>query len=194
MITVRSMIIIAEKDYYSTNKPSLMKKVTVFLFLSLAILTLTISCKNSRERKSHAVVGEAQADSASIMLIGKDIITDIVLKPDTLGDPWEVEKVKGFSGDRMLRKLLENIYSEKVTAWDCRYEETLQPAAIKDLEKKFGSDLSRIGKVQFVEDWYFDTNKNIIVKKVKSVAFGYSTPGSDETPLRYNAFFRIKAN
>ena len=189
---VSSMIITGEKDYYSTNKLTNMKKVTVFVFLSFTIFFLFISCKNSAEKKSNTVASEAPTDTTALMLISRDIITDIVLKPDTLGDPWEVEKVKGFSGDRMFRTLLESIYSEKITAFDCRNEETLQPAKIKDLEKEFGSDLSRIGKVQFVEDWYFDTNKSSIVKKVKSVAFGYSTPGSGDVLVRYNAFFRIK--
>jgi hypothetical protein len=169
-----------------------MKRVIVSLVLCLTLFFLVSSCKNSVEKKTIAVATEAPADSAAMMIIGKDIITDIVLKPDTLGDPWEAEKVKGFSGEKMFRKLLENIYSEKITAWDCRNEETLQPAKIKDLEKQFGSDLSRIGKVQFLEDWYYDINKNIIVKRVKSVSFGYSTPGSTDMPVRYNAFFRIK--
>lgn len=158
------------------------------------MILLAVSCRNSAEKKTVNATNASSSDTAGLVLIGKDIITEIILKPDTTGDPWEVEKVKGFNGTAMFRTLLNNIYNQKLTVYDCREDVALKSENIKELENNFGSDLSKIGKVQFTEDWYFDKNNNRIIKKIKSVAFGYVTPGTEGLPVRYNAFFRIKTN
>jgi hypothetical protein len=170
-----------------------MKKAKVFFLFGLTILLLAGACKNSAEKKSGNATNVQATDTTGLMLVGKDIITDIVLKPDTAGDPWEVEKVKGFRGDKMFRELLDNIYTGKVTVYDCRVDKALTTSEIRDLEKEFDSDVSRIGKVQFTEDWYFDTNRNSIIKKVKSVSFGFSMGTSGDMSLRYKALFRIRS-
>jgi hypothetical protein len=169
-----------------------MKRIKLIVFLGIAILMLSGACKNSTSKKTGAATNITETDTTGLMLIGKDIITDIVLKPDTLGDPWEVEKVKGFTGDRMFKIIFDRIYSEKVTVYDCREDKALSLSEIKDLEKEFNSDLSKIGKVQFTEDWYFDTNKNIIVKRIKAVSFGFAMERTNDMPVRYKALFRLK--
>jgi hypothetical protein len=173
-------------------KLKIMKRVRFLALLGLAIFCLMITCKNNGDKKETVSSNDYPADTAGLMLIGKDIITDIILKPDTTGDQWEVEKVKGFSGERMFKLLFDRIYSEKLTVYDCREEKMLNATEIKDLEKEFNSDLSKIGKAQFTEDWYFDTNKNIIVKKTKSVSFGFELNTAPDVPARYKALFRIK--
>ena len=185
------MIKTGVKDFFlKFNK---MERFKVFAFICLSILLMVSSCKNQGEKKNHLTANENPGDTTGLMIIGKDIITDIVLKPDTLGDPWEVEKVKGFSGNRMFKTLFDRIHNEKVTVWDCRSDKKLSSAEIKDLEKEFNSDLSKIGKVQFTEDWYFDTNRNVIVKKIKSVSFGFAMEGAPDLPVRYKALFRLKS-
>lgn len=171
-----------------------MKEIIRFSLISLVMVLMAVSCRNSAEKKMSNVTNTGSSDTAGLVLIGKDMITDIVLKPDTTGDPWEAEKVKGFDGVKMFKTLLDNIYSQKLTAYDCREDVVLKPENIKELENNFGSDLSKIGKVQFTEDWYFDNHNNSIIKKIKSVAFGYTSPGPEGMPVRYNAFFRIKSN
>jgi hypothetical protein len=170
-----------------------MKKAAIFTTFGLAILLMVSGCKNSSVKNTGTSANENPADTTAFMLIGKNIVTDIVLKPDTLGDPWEVEKVKGFTGTRMFKTLFDRIHNEKVIVWDCRDEKQLTTSEIKDLEKEFNSDMSRIGKVQFTEDWYFDTNRNTIVKKIKSVSFGFALNGSPDLPVRYKALFRLKS-
>jgi hypothetical protein len=185
------MITTVEKDF--NLKINRMKRITFFTTLGLAILLMAFACKNHCDKKNGVSASENTADTTSFMLIGKDIITDIILKPDTLGDPWEVEKIKGFTGNRMFKTIFDRIYSEKMTVWDCRNDKTLSSTEIKDLEKEFNSDLSKIGKVQFTEDWYFDTNRNTIVKKIKSVSFGFAINGIPDLPVRYKALFRLKS-
>lgn len=165
-------------------------RLSILFFLPM--LLVFISCGRGKESGQVAAKQITVEDSTMMMPVATNIIDEVIVRPDTLGDPWEVEKVKGFAGEKLFRKLLDDIYSGKLTAWDCRTDEVLKPEKVKELEKEFNSDLTRIGKLQFVEDWYFDMGKNSIVRKVKSVAFGYSSGTSGEARLRFNAFFRIK--
>ena len=125
-------------------------------------------------------------------MIGKDIITEVILKPDTLGDPWEVEKVKGFSGREMIKDLFDKIYKNKLTVYDCFSGEALNTAEIKKMKKEVGYDISKIGKIQFVEDWYFDPLTNSISKKVKAFTFGYELIREGGLPTGYKGLFRLK--
>ncbi len=186
------MILTGEKDYYLIHKPGPMKKINSLTRITVLLIVLATACTGNAVKKN-AVSGEANpSDTSALMLIGKDMITDIILKPDTTGDPWEVEKVKGFTGERMFRTLFDRVDKGEVVVYDCREEKTLNKDEVKSLEKEFSSDISRIGKVQFTEDWYFDTNRNIIVKKVKSVSFGFEMDKVDNMPPRYKALFRLK--
>ena len=192
MITVSLTTFTGVKDSDLTNIFIRMMRYTLLQFMLLAIFCLISSCKNATGHKVAALAAQTVSDSTGIILVGKDMITDIVLKPDSTGDPWELEKVKGFSGEKMFRTLFDHIYKEKLTVYDCREEKVLKTSEIKKLEKEFDSDLSRIGKVQFTEDWYFDMNRNIMVKKIKSFAFGFSMEASGPWSARYKALFRIK--
>ncbi|MGD0582925.1 MAG: hypothetical protein ABR974_08270 [Bacteroidales bacterium] len=170
-----------------------MKRVKIIILAGFGILLLATSCKNSSERKGDVSSNVPVTDTTGLILVGRDIITDIELKPDTTGDPWEVEKVKGFNGIRMFGILFENIYAKKLTVYDCRSDKVLTTREIRDLQKEFDSDLSRIGKVQFTEDWYFDTRRNGMIKKIKSVSFGFSIETSGIMAYRYKALFRIRS-
>jgi hypothetical protein len=181
------------KDYASDIKTRNMKTFSLSVLTAVIALVLTVSCRNKTAATS-AITGSVSAnDTAGLILVGKNMITDIVLKPDTLGDPWEVEKVKGFNGTKMFRALFDHIYDEKVSVFDCREDRILKKSEIKALEKEFDSDLSRIGKIQFTEDWYFDPDKNLMVKKIRSVSFGFAMGASGDMAARYKALFRLKS-
>lgn len=170
-----------------------MKSKLTFILLLSAMLISDISCKSGKEKKgSNLPVANQLIVPEGLVLIGKDIITDIIVRPDTLGDPWEVEKVKGFDGSVMFNTLFERIYKGELTVYDCLAEELLKPGDIKKIENDFRSDMSRIAKIQFLEDWYFDPASNLIVKRTKSVSFGYELVRGEGLPPGYIALFRVK--
>ena len=168
-----------------------MKRGPLFAAITLVIL-LSVSCKNT----SHKNVPETDilnpAVKEQLLPVGKDIITEVVVKPDTLGDPWEVEKVKGFDGREMLTDLLKKIYKGKLTVYDCFSEEVLDRATIKAIEKEVGYDISKIGKIQFLEDWYFNPLSSSIIKKVRSVTFACEITRQGGLPPGYKGLFRVK--
>jgi hypothetical protein len=152
-----------------------------------------MSCKSGTGKNgSNLPVTNQLIVPEGLVLIGKDIITDVIVRPDTLGDPWEVEKVKGFDGTAMFNTLFERIYKGELTVYDCLAEEPLKPDDIKKIENDFRSDMSRIAKIQFLEDWYFDPASNGIIKRTKSVSFGYEVTREGGLPSGYVALFRLK--
>jgi len=169
-------------------------KCRIISILLPLLLFSVLSCRNGSDKNTgNLVKADRPIDSAGLVMIGRDIITEVILRPDTLGDPWEVEKVKGFSGDQMFTTLFERIYDKKLTVFDCLTGEALNPADIKKMEKEFNSDRSRIAKMQFVENWYFDPATNEIVKKTRSVSFGYEIIREGGLPAGYAALFRVKS-
>jgi hypothetical protein len=174
-----------------------MKKLVITLIAITGMLVLVSSCKNMNKKEStkSASTGSEKITSTEVssdlIVIGKDIVTEVIVKPDTLGDPWEVEKVKNYTGTRMLTNLFENIYSKKLTVYDIMTGKPLDPEAVRKIEKEFGSDLSRIGKLQFLEDWYFNPSTNKIIKKIKSVSFAYELKRGSGLPVGYKALFSL---
>ena len=166
-----------------------MKKSVSTLLLIFGLLSINVACKNKNVNDGSNTVSSVV--SPDLIPVAMDIITEVIVRPDSLGDPWEMEKVKNFNGKEMFTDLLKNIYNKKVTVYDILSGDPLDPKDIKEMEKEFGSDLRKIAKIQFLEDWYFNTSTNKIIKKIKSVSFGYESYIDANLPVRYKALFRL---
>jgi hypothetical protein len=169
-----------------------MKNVLFTLIILTGMLILNISCKNRNAKEPTKEVTMSKDASSDLIVVARDIITEVIVKQDSLGDPWEFEKVKNYNGGKMFSKLFENISDKKVTVYNNLTGDPLSPDEVKKIEKEIGSDLSRIAKLQFQEDWYFDPVSNKIIKKLKSASFGYMSLKEETGPVRYKALFKLK--
>ena len=88
--------------------------------------------------------------------------------------------------------LFENIYNQKVIVYDHYTEKPLTPDDVRKIEKEYDADIARIGKLQFLEDWYFNPVTSKIIKKIKSVTFAYSIQRDSGLPPGYKALFKLK--
>jgi hypothetical protein len=168
-----------------------MRNRTLFALIITVIITAFAGC--SKGGKNNTASTEVNSQSmAGMILIGKDIITDIIIKPDTLGDPWEVEKVKGFAGNQMFNTIFEKIHNKELTVYDCLSGEPLTPEKVKEMEKEYNLDIKKIGKIQYLEDWYFNPATNNIVKKIKATSFGYESIRGDGLSIGYRPLFQIR--
>jgi hypothetical protein len=189
-----------------------MKKIALLTIL----ITLTLSCgERSREKKgpvADSVSGRersADADSGNIIvqsaesepgegtglpagavLIASDIVTEVIIKPDPEGDPWETEKVAGYNGQPMIDDIFNRIYEGSLTVYDYHSGEPLTSADVKKIEGEFKNDRSKIGKLSFTEDWYYFPEENRIEKRAKSVTFGYELYNNVGKVYAYRAAFR----
>jgi hypothetical protein len=171
-----------------------MKKISFALILLSGMLILNLSCKNGKSKEIPKEVKETSNTEQGLIIVGKDIITEVIVKHDSLGDPWELEKVKNYNGSQMITRLFENIIGEQTTVYNNLTENPLSPEEVKKMKKEIGSDLSRIAKLQFLEDWYFNPVTNKFVKKLKSVSFGYTSSKEEGEPVRYKALFKLKVD
>jgi hypothetical protein len=179
------------RDYCLTTIKKSMKNKISILYLAITVIFLFASC-NNRPSTSIGSPEITETDNPEGLIpVGKDIITEIIVKPDTLGDPWETEKVKGFDGNLMLTDIFRNIYSGKLTVYDCITGDELKKNDVRKLEEEFNSDLSRIAKLQFLEDWYFNPVTNEFDKKIKSISFGYEIDREAGLPRGYKALFQV---
>jgi hypothetical protein len=187
------MIITGVRDLCSTkNKPYPMKKIVFVLLIISGISILNFSCKNSTVKESSKSSADSSEFNSDLIVVGKDIITEVILNPDSLSDPWEAEKVKNFNGKLFYARLFENIYNQKVTVYEIFTGKALSPNEVRKIEKEYKGDFSKIGKLQFHEDWYFNTVSNKIVKRIKSVTFAYTIQREPGLPPGYKGLFDLK--
>ncbi|MGQ9621047.1 MAG: hypothetical protein ACUVTX_08715, partial [Bacteroidales bacterium] len=134
-----------------------MRKILFLLVSAFIAVLLLDSCKgNKKEAPESYAIAEKEMTAGGLIKIGTDVITEVVLKPDINGDPWELEKIKGFNGEPMFLDLINKINRDAIKVYDCITGEELSSKEIKKILKETGSDISGIGKIQFTEDWYFN--------------------------------------
>jgi len=90
----------------------------------------------------------------------------------------------------MLTNLFENIYSKKLTVYDIMTGK-LWIRGCQEIEKEFGSDLSRIGKTSVSGGLVFQSFTNKIIKENKSVSFAYELKRGSGLPVGYKALFSL---
>lgn len=128
------------------------------------------------------------------VLIASDIVTEIVVRPDPEGDPWEAEKVAGYNGQPLVDGIFSSVYDGTMTVYDYHSGEPLSRADVKKIEDEFKNDRTKIGKLSFTEDWYYYPATNRVEKKAKSVTFGYELYNNLGKVYAYRAAFRADLN
>jgi hypothetical protein len=143
-------------------------------------------------RQSEGVTPEPDAAAPEgAVVIATDIVTEVIIRPDPEGDPWDTEKVAGYHGDPMVEAIFSRIYEETLTVYDYHSGEPLTPAEVKKIEGEFKNDRSKIGKLSFTEDWYYYPEENRIEKRARSVTFGYELYNNVGKVYAYRAAFRV---
>lgn len=155
-------------------------KITVLTCLCIA-LTL-FSCKQKDDISS--VTDER-------ILVAENIIYDVIIKIPDRDDPWEVEKLEGYQGNRMISELFNAVYTEKIKAYDYHTGKRLTPDEVREFELTPGFDRNNIGKIQFTENWYYNTGTMDIKKEIVSIVLGYENREIDGTLIGYIAAFKL---
>ncbi len=172
----------------------------------MILVALTASCRergSEREKAKPAAGQENPANTqlpagsdlpAGAVLIASDIVTEVIIRPDPDGDPWEIEKVAGYEGDPLVANIFNRIYDGTLTVYDYHSGEALSAADVKKIESEFSDDRTRIGKLSFTEDWYYNPVENSLHKRAKSVTFGYELYNNLGKVYAYRAAFRADLN
>lgn len=160
------------------------------LFIILIVTVMMASCGNQRGKPQSVTAGVKENADTNAVIIAEDIVTEVILKPDPDGDPWEVEKVAGYNGDIFVNSIFSRVYDGSLQVYDYHTGEPLTTRDVKELEREFDNDRSKIGKLSFTEDWYYDPATNTVTKVIKSVVFGYELYNNEGRVYAYKAAFK----
>jgi hypothetical protein len=178
-----------------------MRKTTALLLLIMLIMSCNERGRDSKRDAASEPAGNVfpnipVSDSLpdGAILIAGDVVTEVIIKPDPEGDPWETEKVAGYRGADFVDNIFERIYAGTITVYDYHSGEALSADDVRKIEDDFGGDRSLIGKLSFTEDWYYFPSANMLQKRAKSVTFGYELYNNLGKVYAYRAAFRADLN
>lgn len=160
--------------------------------LLLMVAAVVTACGNRNGNHPGVPGPQPTRRGDSALLIASDINYDVVVKPPTEGDPWQIERVSGYNGTEMIDDLFGKIYDGTLTARHITTGEPLNSDDIRRMEKELGSDRSLISKIQFTEDWFYHPSDGRIEKVVKEIILGYEFRDSQGNLFGYKALFTIR--
>ena len=162
-------------------------KRTIILIL-LAVLITSCNERRSEQKTVSAPLTEDVPEGA--VLIASGIVTEVIIRPDPDGDPWEIEKVAGYNGEAMVNSIFDRVYDGTLIVYDYHSGDVLTANDVKKIEAEFKNDRSKIGKLSFTEDWYYRPAENTLEKRARSVVFGYELYNNLGKVYAYRAAFR----
>ncbi len=163
----------------------------------LALLLLATAChRQSRQPVDNANV-PASADTlqpvfhASSGQVADSIVYDVVIKNANPYDTWTTECLSGLDRATLVDDLFRALDEGRLQAVDFDSGEVLSPSEVKKREEEIKKVRSRIAKIQFVENWYFDTLSLTMTKAVRSMVLGYEVYDDHGNVRGYKPVFRI---
>jgi len=134
---------------------------------------------------------EVPENTGEKILVAEEIIYDVIIKVPDMDDPWEVKKLDGYQGERMVSEIFNAVYEEKVKVYDYHTGEKLSPGQVREKELQQGYDRNNLGKIQFTENWFYNPASMKIDKEVTSIVLGYENRTIDGKLIGYWAAFRL---
>lgn len=171
-------------------------KTNVLISFIIAIAFIT-SCTNCPEiEKTVSVVNEISTANEPLMEIAglpvaDSIVYDVItINPDPT-DEWKDECIRGMNNEILISKIFDGIYSGKLTAVDIFDNHAMTIEEVKEIEMKETFSRVLVGKLQFIENWNFDTVNYVLNKKVNGILFGYEKYKENGELQGYNGLFRV---
>jgi len=157
------------------------------------ILVSIVSC-NPSGRKQVEKTPDKQGELSTGILIADPIIYEALIKNPDPEDSWGDEELKNFNRKKMVNLIFKAVYQGKATAYNYHTDKPMSIEEVKELEDTDEFDRSKIGKIQFVEDWYFNPETLHMTKIVKSVVMAYEVMNQFGELRGYKTTFRIDLN
>lgn len=173
--------------------PEAMKKYFLLLTALLLVALVPVACKNDRNIPGHSGMPELAPGSDSLLL-ARPITYDVVIRNPNPEDTWTAECLAGMDQQALTDFVFSALYEKKLTAYDFYTDKPLPVRKIKKIEQAMNNDRSRLAKIQFTENWYLDTARMTMDKKVTSMMFGYEVYDANGDVRGYKAAFRINLN
>ncbi len=182
------------------------KKLTFLTYITITLFAINFfSCQKSAKQTQQkhctdtikkTVYIPTQPDSNAI-LVADSIIYSVYIKNPDSTDKWTEYCLRNMNRKKLLDLIFNSIYNGQLTAYSYRdwiYNEkvSISPDSIKNWEKLIGKQ--RIGKIEFVERWYYDPKSNVFIKQVLEITLGYELYDDFGRVKGYAPVFKISFN
>lgn len=165
-----------------------MRKINLLIIVMAVVI---ISCNNEKP-KVVKLPGESPILNGAIVLI--DSLTyGIATHASENVDSTELAGFNSFLQGDLIDYIFRQIYEGNLKAYDFLSDEELSIAEVKEIENADGFERTKVGKVQFNEQWFVDKN-GMLLKRVNSMTLGVERFSKQGTFIGYNALFTIKFN
>jgi len=164
--------------------------------ISLLLYIFVLGCTPGSNEKydSFSSTRQKYKPDSLELLLASPIIYDVLVKNPDLEDTWTSEKIESFQKDDFVNIVFEAIYNGKVKAYNYHTGDKMTLKEIRTLENSEEFDRSKIGKIQFEEDWYFNEKEFILTKKIKSIILAYEVIDQFGEIRAYKGAFLIPLN
>jgi hypothetical protein len=165
------------------------------LIFGIIAISLFLSCNNNRpadakeEKQVKNVSIENKLDSLNTLLIAEKIVYDVKVKISSDDDDWTKECLANTNPPVLANIIFGAIYDSRLQAFDYYTNQEMSINEVKDFEKEWERD--KIGKIQFMENWYFDETNLHFYKKVYGIMLAYERYNEDGSVKNYKAGIKV---
>ena len=171
-------------------------KFSILTFAGTLFLISFSGCKQGDEGQKHTENKQDQLTISEVSgnLVANPIIYDVIVKNPDPDDRWSTEKLEKLNKDALIDLIFNAVENGKVSAYNYHTDEIMSMKEFNALKKLEEFDKSKIGEIQFIEDWYFDEANMKMTKIVKSIMLAYEVYDQFGKVRGYKAAFRIDLN
>ncbi len=178
-------------------------KSTILISTFFAVIVLT-ACNKIDKGNSNLMSDSTNIDTLALipetityfnipadqsLVISNPITYDVLIKNYDTTDEWAIECLSKTKSDLLINSIFQAVYKSRLVAWDYISLTPLTIDQVKEIEKT--SKRKQIGKIQFVENWYFNEDKLQMIKKVDEITFGYELLSVDGEIRGFKAAFKV---
>jgi len=166
------------------------------LFLSTLVM-ISAGCRSrSGDTPPHpsdsaVIITDVATEAISL---APSITYDITVKNPDPDDWWTTECLEELELKKLVDIVFDAVYDGKLTPWHYHEERPMTVKEIRKLEKDPEFDRSRIGKVQFIEDWHFNPETLHFQKRVRALMLAYELYDAEGKVRGYKAAFQVFLN
>ncbi|NJO87705.1 MAG: hypothetical protein HC831_01165 [Chloroflexia bacterium] len=140
-----------------------------------------VSCKNQSSKNDSNDINKIEIregtfygtglNSSNAVVLADTIAYDVTIKNPDPEDNWTEEDLKGMDELALANIVLNAIYNGRLTAYDFQTEEPMTIEQVKELEAEYTRD--NVGRMRFIEEWYFDEKNLQFGKRVNAIMLAY---------------------
>lgn len=159
------------------------KRIIISTALILSGLFL-FSCQQQEEKESAEFSG---------IKIANPITYEVLVNNPNPEDEWKAECLENTNVNNLVKDIIKAVRNGNLPAFDYYDNHQLSKP---ELEKIIAESdlLNKTGNIQFVEEWYWNSDKLTLEKKVKKMMLGYEIYDALGKIRGYKASFVVQLN